>query len=181
MSTVRRLPSPIVEVRPEEIRTVLLMFAYSFAGMTAYNIIQPVTRSRFIADLGADNIPYALFTAGLLIGFIMQAYGWVVARLPQRWALPIVQLGLTGLLLVFWTLFLGGASWVSAGFYLFGQILGTLLLSQFWTLANEGLRPRDRPVGCSVSSVAGQVSGVWPALGSPLSWPNRSAPKGSCC
>lgn len=143
MSTLRRLLLPIVEVRPEEIRTVLLMFAYSFTAMTAYNIVQPVTRSAFIADLGADNIPYVLFASGLLIGFIMQFYSWLAGRLAHRWALPILQLGLTSLLIVFWLLFRGGAAWVSAGFYLFGQILGTLLLSQFWTLANEVYDPRQ--------------------------------------
>ena len=64
MTIVRRLLAPIVEVRPEELRTALLMFAYSFAAMTAYNIVQPGTRSAFITDLGADNLPYGLLAAG---------------------------------------------------------------------------------------------------------------------
>ena len=50
------------------------MFASSFAAMTAYNIVQPVTRSAFITDLWADNIPYVLFATSLLIGLIMQFY-----------------------------------------------------------------------------------------------------------
>lgn len=84
MIIVRRLLAPIVEVRPEELRTALLMFAYSFAAMTAYNIVQPVTRSAFITDLGADNLPYALLAAGVLVGVTMQLYSWLVARLPSR-------------------------------------------------------------------------------------------------
>ena len=48
MTMLRRLLSSVVEIRPEEIRTALLMFTYSFAAMTAYNIVQPVTRSAFI-------------------------------------------------------------------------------------------------------------------------------------
>ena len=31
--------------------------------------------------------------------------------------------------------------WASTGFYFFGLILGILVISQFWTLANEVLRP----------------------------------------
>ena len=119
------------------------MFTYSFAAMTAYNIVQPVTRSAFITTLGADNIPYVLFATGLLIGFIMQFYSGLIGRLPQRWAIPIVLLGLTGLLLTFWMLLREGSGWVSAGFYLFGQVLGTLLLSQFWTVANDVYNPRQ--------------------------------------
>ena len=45
--------------------------------------------------------------------------------------------------MLFWLLFRSEASWISAGFYLFGQIFGTLLLSQFWTLANEIYDPRQ--------------------------------------
>ena len=33
------------------------MFAYSFLAMTAYNILKPLTRSQFIKNLGADNLP----------------------------------------------------------------------------------------------------------------------------
>ena len=112
---LRRLLSSVVEIRPEEIRTAVLMFTYSFAAMTAYNIVQPVTRSAFITTLGADNIPYVLFATGLLIGFIMQFYSRLLGRLPRRWAIPIVLLGLTGLLLTFWMLLREGSGWVSAG------------------------------------------------------------------
>ena len=119
------------------------MFGYSFAAMTAYNLLQPVTRSAFITDLGADNIPYALLAAGVLIGFVMQFYSWLIGRLKQHWAIPIVLVGLTGLLLTFWVLLSGNAGWVSAAFYLFGQVLGTLLLSQFWTVANDIYDPRQ--------------------------------------
>lgn len=143
MPMVRRLLAPIVEVRPEELRTALLMFGYSLAAMTSYNIVQPVTRSAFITDLGADNLPYALLAAGLLVGATMQLYAWLVARLPSRWALPLILVGFTGGLLFFWALFRGDSTWVSAGFYLFGQIFGALLLSQFWTLANEIYDPRQ--------------------------------------
>ena len=85
---LRRLLSSVVEIRPEEIRTALLMFTYSFAAMTAYNIVQPVTRSAFITTLGADNIPYVLFATGLLIGFIMQFYSRLIGRLPPALGHP---------------------------------------------------------------------------------------------
>ena len=143
MTALRKLLSSIVEVRPEERRTAALMFAYSFLAMTAYNIVHPVTRSAVISELGADNIPYVLLVSGFLIGILMQGYGWLAARLPVRWALPVLQLGLTAFLLLFWVLFRAQAVGVSAALYLFGLILGTLLLSQFWTLANEIYDPRQ--------------------------------------
>ena len=143
MSLTQQMLSPIVEVRKAERATVLLMFTYSFLAMTAYNIVQPIVRSTFISSLGADNIPYVLFAAGLLIGLVMQLYGWLAARLPKRWGLPISLAGMTGLLLAFWMLLQTGQRWVPIAFYFLGLILGALLLSQFWTLANEIYDPRQ--------------------------------------
>ena len=47
------------------------------------------------------------------------------------------------LLVAFWFLFQSGAEWASTAFYFFGLILGILLISQFWTLANEVYDPRQ--------------------------------------
>jgi ATP:ADP antiporter, AAA family len=143
MTFFQRLLSPIVQVRREEALTVFLMFAYSFLAMTSYNIVQPITRSQFIRDLGADNLPYVLFGAGIVIGVLMQGYSRVVALVPQRWIIPVTQLTLTGFLVVFWALFQTGQAWVSVAFYLFGLLLAVLLISQFWTLANDIYDPRQ--------------------------------------
>jgi hypothetical protein len=50
------------------------MFVYSFLVMTAYNNIKPSAASKFIDDLGADNVPYVMLLAGLTMGFIMNYY-----------------------------------------------------------------------------------------------------------
>src|SRR5690606_18606394 len=73
----------------------------------------------------------------------MQGYAAVVGRLPRRWALPITLGGLVGLLVAFWAWFQSGSEWASTGFYFFGLILGILVISQFWTLANEVYDPRQ--------------------------------------
>ena len=64
--------------------------------MTAYNIIQPLTRSKLIASLGAVNVPWVIFGSGLFIGVLMLGYTGVVSMLPRRWALPITQAGMAG-------------------------------------------------------------------------------------
>jgi AAA family ATP:ADP antiporter len=136
-AVMRRLLRPLLELREGETTTALLMFAYSFLAMTGYNIVKPVTRSKFIADLGADNLPWVQLAAGLLIGLIMTAYAHVISLVPRRWAIPITQLACVLLLGTFWLLFNAGYSWVPVAFYVLGLILGVLLISQFWTLAND--------------------------------------------
>jgi AAA family ATP:ADP antiporter len=143
MSLTERLLSPVVELREGEGPTALMMFAYSFLAMAGYNVIKPITRSKFITDLGADNLPYVLLASGVIIGILMAGYTWLLARLPRRWGLPITQIGMAILLAVFWFLFHTNATWVSVAFYVAGLILGVLLISQFWTLANIVYDPRQ--------------------------------------
>jgi HEAT repeat protein len=66
-----------------------------------------------------------------------------MVRLPRRWSLPITQTGIVVLLIAFWFLFQTGQGWVPIAFYLLGLILGLLLISQFWTLANVVYEPRQ--------------------------------------
>ncbi len=133
---LKRLLSPVAELREEEGTTAVLMFAYALLVMTAYNILKPITRSKFISDLGADNLPYVLIGAAVLIGVIMAGYTRLMGLMPKRWGLPIVQFSLAVVLVAFWFLFRTDAEWVSIAFYFLGLLLGILLISQFWTLAN---------------------------------------------
>jgi AAA family ATP:ADP antiporter len=133
----RRAIDRIVTIRDGEAATAMLMFTYSFLAMTSYNILKPITRSQFISALGADNLPYVQFGAGLLIGVLMQWYSKGAALLPRRWVIP-TTLGVEALVLtLFWLLFQTGAGWVSVAFYVLALILGILLTSQFWTLASD--------------------------------------------
>ncbi len=123
--------------RRGEAATAWLMFAYAFLAMSAYNIVKPVTRSQFISSLGADNLPYVQLAAGVLIGVLVYIYGHGAARVPRRWVVPVTQAGLAVLLLVFWPFIRAGSVVASAAFFVFGLALGLLLISQFWTLAND--------------------------------------------
>ena len=143
-SLIARVLRPIVQFRDGEAATGLMMFLYSFLAMTSYNIIKPIKRSEYIASLGADNLPYVQFAMGVLIGFIMQAYSKAIAAVPRRWTIPVTQFGMLLLLLLFWLLFTTvGSDWVAVGFYILSLIVGILLTSQFWTLANDVYDPRQ--------------------------------------
>ncbi len=163
-SILSRTLGRIGQIQVGETTTAFLMLAYSFLAMASYNAIKPITRSKFIESLGADNLPYVQLAAGVLIGINMVAYSWLMARLPRRWSLPIVQVGIVGLLLAFWFLFRVGGTWVSVAFYVTGLILGILLISQFWTLANLVYDPRQAKrlfgfigAGAPLGGIAGSI------------------------
>src|SRR5580765_7109039 len=134
---LQRILAPLVEVREEEGLTAVLMFAYSFLAMAGYNVVKPATRSQFIESLGADNIPYVQLVAGLIMGFVIQGYTSAMRLLPRRWVFAATQAVMVGLLVLFWSLFKTNATWVSVAFYLWGVLAGSLLISQFWSLAND--------------------------------------------
>ncbi len=134
---LHRMLGFVTSIRADETAPAALMFAYSFLAMTSYNILKPITRSQFITALGADNLPYVLFVAGILIGVVMHVYTNAVRRVPRQHVVPVTQGVIVGLLVVFWALLRTGAAWVTVAFYFFGLILGILLISQFWTLAND--------------------------------------------
>ena len=134
---VQRLLSPVVAVRREEAGPLLLMFLYSFLVMTAYNIVKPLTRARFIGELGADNLPWVLLASGAIVGVVMQAYTRGASRLPPRAGVAVTQAAVAVLLVGFWAAFRIGVTGTAVAFYLLGQILGLLLISQFWVLAND--------------------------------------------
>jgi AAA family ATP:ADP antiporter len=113
------------------------MFLYSFLVMTAYNIVKPITRSKAISSLGADNLPYVLMGAAVVIGTLMHLYDRGTSRVPRRTIPAVTQAWLAGALVGFWLLFKTGAAWVSAAFFIFGLVFGLLLVSQFWTMANS--------------------------------------------
>ena len=136
-SAVQRLLSPLVDARREEAGSLLLMFLYSFLVMTAYNIVKPLTRAQFIGELGADNLPWVLLVSGVLVGVVMQVYARGAARLPPKAVVATTQAGLAVLLIGFWAAFRLGVAGTAVAFYLVGQILGLLLISQFWMLAND--------------------------------------------
>ena len=82
---LQRILAPLVELREDEGITALLMFAYSFLAMAGYNVVKPATRSQFIDALGANNLPYVQLVAGLIMGFVIQAYTSAMRLLPRRW------------------------------------------------------------------------------------------------
>ena len=106
-------------------------------------MVQPITRSQFIENLGADNLPYIQFASGFLIYAIMQVYTRVTTRLSVQSIIPLTQFGMVALLVAFWALFQIQPSWSAVGFYFFGLIYALLLISQFWTLANGIYDPRQ--------------------------------------
>jgi AAA family ATP:ADP antiporter len=104
---------------------------------------------------------------------------------PRRWVFAATQAVMVGLLVVFWLLFQTGQQWVSVAFYLWGVLAGSLLISQFWSLANVIFDARQAKRlfgfvggGASLGGIIGSgFAGNTRARSAPIcSWPPPSRP-----
>ena len=112
----QRLIHRAVQFRQGEAPVAWLMFAYSFLAMTAYNVLKPISKSKFIVSFGADNLPYIQLAAGALIGLLMLIYTWAIARLqflPAGWG--VVADDLAAALAACATLHIGAWLWLQFG------------------------------------------------------------------
>ena len=86
-----RVITRLTNTRSGERTVAFLMFAYSFLAMTSHNILKPVTKSKFIDQLGSDNLPYVLLASSVLIGMLMHFYASAARRVPRKYVIPITQ------------------------------------------------------------------------------------------
>jgi AAA family ATP:ADP antiporter len=113
------------------------LFADFFLIIMAYYQVKPASRSLFIEHLGADLLPYVWIGTATILGVVMTLYHHLVATC-SRYA---VVLGTCWFFLV--SLLLFGALLANPGpalavaFYILVDILGVVLVEQFWSLTNS--------------------------------------------
>src|SRR5438105_7754621 len=85
---MKRILTKLVDVKPDEIRALLMAFIFNFVVLGGYYIIRPI-RDEIGADRGVENLPW-MYT-GTLIGMLIAnaLYATIVARMSRRRFIPI--------------------------------------------------------------------------------------------
>src|SRR5438128_456075 len=85
---MKKLFAKIVDVKPDEVRALLLAFVFNFVVLGGYYVIRPI-RDEIGADRGVENLPW-MYT-GTLIGMLIAnaLYAAIVARMSRRRFIPI--------------------------------------------------------------------------------------------
>lgn len=99
--------------------------------------LKPASRSLFIDSLGVDRLPYVWIGTALSMGVFISCYHRLVERYSRINVVIWSCVSFAGLLLVFRLLFLRPGNAVSVAFYIFVDILGVVLVEQFWSLTNS--------------------------------------------
>ena len=123
-----------VNVREDEIRTLLLSFAYFFCLLCGYYILRPLREEMGVAG-GVRNLAW-LFTGTFLVMLAaVPAFGAAVARFPRRRLVPIIYRFFILNILLFYLLFtLGeGQVYLSRAFFIWVSVYNLFVVSVFWS------------------------------------------------
>lgn len=123
-----------VNVREDEIRALLLSFAYFFCLLCGYYILRPLREEMGVAG-GVRNLPW-LFTGTFLVMLAaVPAFGVAVARFPRRRLVPIIYRFFIANILLFYLLFnfASGRVYLARAFFIWVSVYNLFVVSVFWS------------------------------------------------
>ncbi|QRN96417.1 MFS transporter [Archangium violaceum] len=123
-----------VNVKDEEVGSVLLSFVYFFTLMCGYAILKPL-RDEMATAKGVKNVSW-LFTATFVVMLVaVPAFSALVSRWPRQRVIPLVyRFFLLNLLGFFGVLKLGvGGDHVARAFFVWVSVYNLFVVSVFWS------------------------------------------------
>lgn len=132
-----------VDFRQGEVALGLTLFTIFFL-ITSFQITTKTLRqSAFIDSLGAARLPIAYLAVALISYPFLRFYSRWADTLSIRRLIQLSNCIVAVSLLVFMQLFRLDLGWVPTAFFVGSSIIYAVLISQFWTLANQSLDPRQ--------------------------------------
>jgi AAA family ATP:ADP antiporter len=141
-TSLHALLTRAVRVEPDEVKALLLSFAYFFLVLAAYYIIRPVRDEMGVA-VGREHLQ-TLFVA---VFFVMLAavpvYGWVSSHVPKRLIVPVVYGFFILNLIAFWMLLSGDGrtQTIASVFFVWASVFNLFVVSLFWIVMSDLYAP----------------------------------------
>ena len=133
-----------LRIRPGEQRRTALMAAYAANAIGAVVVGRSIRDALFLKHNGSRGLAWMYVASSAAIVATAWIYGRYADRV-QRGTLNSATALLCALgCVVSWGLLNGGAGpWVYPALYIFVEVLGSLVVIQFWTLANDVFHARE--------------------------------------
>ena len=142
-NAVTRLLQRAVDVRPVEVRALLLSCAYFFFILSAYYILRPIRDEMGVAG-GVRNLPW-LFTGTLVVMLLAHPpFAALVVRLPRTRFISYTYRFFMANLLVFLALLKMAPEswniWIGRGFFIWVSVFNLFIVSVFWAFMADIFR-----------------------------------------
>jgi ATP:ADP antiporter, AAA family len=161
---MKKLFAKIVDVKPDEIRALLLAFVFNFVVLGGYYVIRPI-RDEIGADRGVENLPW-MYT-GTLIGMLIAntLYATIVARMSRRSFIPIAYrfaiLNLLGFfLLMRWMPAAQERAILAPIFFIWVSVFNLFATTMFWSFMADVFTPDQGKRLFGFIAVGGSIGGI---------------------
>ncbi len=142
-----------------KIRALFLFANFLLIIMALYHL-KPSSRSLFIEYLGADQLPYVWIGTALTMAVFISTYHKLVERCSRVKLVLGTCLALAALLVLFRIMLSSPGPILATSFYIFVDILGVLMVEQFWSLTNSIYSTREGKGWYGFIGTGGLVGGV---------------------
>ncbi|HEV2915611.1 MAG TPA: MFS transporter [Pyrinomonadaceae bacterium] len=158
-----RLLRKAVEVKPEEVRALVLGFVYYFFVLSSYYIIRPIRDEIGVAG-GVENLPW-LFTGTLIAMLIANAlFAALVAKFSRRRFIPIAYRFFILNLIIFFVLLTllpkEHQMWAGRSFYIWTSVFNLFVVSVFWAFMADIFSTDQGKRLFGFISVGGTLGGI---------------------
>jgi AAA family ATP:ADP antiporter len=162
-SNVVRLLQKAVDVKPGEVRALVLAFVYYFFVLSSYYVIRPIRDDMGVAG-GVENLPW-LFTGTLVAMLVANAlFAALVVKFSRRCFIPIAYRFFSANLFIFFLLMTTLAPqrqiWVGRSFFLWTSVFNLFVVSVFWAFMADIFNTDQGKRLFGFISVGGTLGGI---------------------
>lgn len=134
----------LLNLRPGEFRRGILLFSYLFLVITSFVVGKAARDAMFLDRFKAVQLPYADFSASLIVGLVVAPYIRIGRRVSLRNLLVGSLLFFASNCILFWGLDrYFRPAWLFPAIYVWMGVFGVLAPAQVWTLASSVLTTRE--------------------------------------
>src|SRR5256884_8474595 len=150
-----------LRIRPGEQRGVALMSLYAATAIGAGVVAHSVRAALSLANRPARGLAGMYIWSSIAIVLVSWSYARIADRLPRGLLNAVSALGCAALGTAFWAvLTVTDAVWVYAALYVFVEAMGSLVVIQFWTLANDVFHAREAKRLFGLIGAGGTIANV---------------------
>ncbi len=162
----------VVDVRPEEVRAMLVSFAYFFFVLSGWFVLRPIREAVAVAT-GVQKLPF-LFAGTLAAVLIANPLiAWLIVRFPVRRFIAIAYHVFIACILAFYVLMKVvapaegsvGDIWIGRVFFVWTSVFNLFVVSIFWAFMADSFRSEQAKrlfgfiaVGGTLGSVLGSAA-----------------------
>ncbi|MBI5496943.1 MAG: HEAT repeat domain-containing protein [Deltaproteobacteria bacterium] len=137
------LLSRLFKIRPQEAQRVLLLFAYLLSAVGAFIMGRNARDTLFLSHFSRDVLVYMYISQAVVVALPAWGYARFTNHFRRDRLLIGTLLAFMVTALMWWALIQTGQGWVYIGLYNWVELVGALLMIQFWTFAGDVFSSRE--------------------------------------